>query len=814
MSLRHDEGTDAQPAPAGKIKVVCHGCGARYQVRDSKVRGHRFRATCKRCGGIIVARCTNAFTVMPDESRSGRGPAARSVEAVRLGGDDLQQEDEPTWYVVIAGKPHGPLSPIQVRKSFHAHRITPKTYLWRSGDPEWRRLIDVPEFVDLFREAPTGFYDAPSTEVPGVPHSDGSGETHAAGPKGLRRRSLQEDVDPARDHFLAAGTLDPDRGRVIAPSPSEESAEYHAEYDAAGTRETQVRAAVEDYGPESVYEQPTIDEPYDQQATASDGQATRLRAHEELGPLEGGDQPWPDEEPPPRRGWQRPEEEPPPVVPRRKAVLPSPTGMPRRFESKLPPPAMTQAPPPPPTTAAAFSTGPGEGPEVTRQMRDDERLEVRAGPPPALPFPKPGSAPPPAVAPPFAALSPPLPLPSATPLVSAPPLGYVAGPGVAARGGASPLGSLVPGLAPPPASPFADPAPAGPPPVASAFDVALKPIGPAPVMLPIKEEEEEEGFWSAGKIAAVAAIAGGLAVALTVILVVVMMRPKQRTIILNATAQSSQKRGPVTESKPSPPPPPLPEAKITVRSEEPAAKAAAAAPKAEEKKEKKADKPEPKAEGKKAEAKPEPTAAAPAAEAGGDEDEKPAPKAARKSDPPKAVAAHRPDEGTPTRTKLRKAAKAASALAEPRPAKKAKAAVDVDELLTGGGGGPKKSAPAKKAAGAGASSVADDILAGAAQQKKAAPKPAPEAQRPSREQIMAAMRAVTGRVRACYDKHRQSGRVEVQVTLRPDGSHSQVAVGSFAGTPTGECVAAAVAAARFAPFSGAVFAFKYPFILQ
>jgi hypothetical protein len=714
MTLRHDEDyDDGQPASAGKIKVVCHGCGARYQVRDSKVRGHRFRATCKRCGGIIVARCDNAFTVMPDKGHGGARPTRPG--ALRLGGDDLQQqEDEPIWYVAIAGKPHGPLTPIQVRKSFHAKRISGKTYLWRAGDPDWRRLVDMPEFVDLFGEAATSFYDAPSREDE---LGENTGETLAGGPMGRRRRQEPEpeEEDSQRDHFLAVGTVDPDQHRVIAPMPSDPSLEDYA--DGSGSGQTAVRHADE------------LDYPRDRGTEESEVEETGIR--------EGGmDNQW---EPAQQPLWEQPA-----MVPRRRAVLPAPTGAPRHFQ---PPalPAPVPAPPaaleePPPLFAA-----PGTSAE-TRPLSDDEKIAVRAGPPPALPFPKPGIAPP--------SPSPPLHTPGPPPL-------------------------FPPNLAPPPASSFLPELP--PPPPARAVDDALKPVGPQPVLPPLREEQEES-FWTAGKIAAAAAIAGGLAVALTVVLVVAVMRPKQQRTIGDP--------GPaVTAVKPK-----APEVKINV--------VAPKEPKPEPKEEPKAEaKPEPKAEPKaeaKAEAKAEPK----------EEPEDPRPVAKAKPEP-KEIAAKPAEPKAPpvTRTKLKK--KAGRTIVAARPKGKAeKPQVDVDDLLAAGAS--KKPAPKKKAPVAD-DSAADDVLAAGTQRKSA---PAALPVRPSREQIQAAIRPILGRVQACYDKFRQAGEVKIQITLRPDGTHSSGVVSSTAGAESASCVAKALRSARFPRFSGPEIAFAYPFALK
>jgi hypothetical protein len=252
-----------------KIKVTCHGCGARYQVRATKVRGHRFRATCKKCGGIIVAHCSNAFTVMPDRGSgggvTGKRPSQRSP--MQLSHDELrtyQEEDEPTWYVVIGGKPHGPMSTMQLRTSFEAGRVSERSYLWRAGDPEWRRLGEVPEFMDLTADAEhTGYYQ-PEEET---------GETRAAGPKGIRKQ---------------AGVIASSTPGLLGPEG--ETTFYQA-------------------NPE---------------VSDSEAQATKFhfRPEEEAGgPVpQPGQEAWNQPQP---AAWQMP------VIPPRKAILPSPTGAPR-----------------------------------------------------------------------------------------------------------------------------------------------------------------------------------------------------------------------------------------------------------------------------------------------------------------------------------------------------------------------------------------------------------------------------------------------------------------------------------------------------
>ncbi|MCC6747174.1 MAG: zinc-ribbon domain-containing protein [Deltaproteobacteria bacterium] len=157
VAQRHLTDPGGAPDEAGKIKVVCHACGARYRVRDQKIRGKRFRATCKRCGGIIVARCENAaFTVMsvPEAERQTRGRAmgAAQTGAVQIESRELHQDDEQVWYVAVDGKPTGPFSAQDLGDQVATGRASARSYGWRAGQAEWRRLEEIPELVEVVGE--------------------------------------------------------------------------------------------------------------------------------------------------------------------------------------------------------------------------------------------------------------------------------------------------------------------------------------------------------------------------------------------------------------------------------------------------------------------------------------------------------------------------------------------------------------------------------------------------------------------------------------------------------------------------------------
>jgi hypothetical protein len=86
--------------------------------------------------------------------------------------------------------------------------------------------------------------------------------------------------------------------------------------------------------------------------------------------------------------------------------------------------------------------------------------------------------------------------------------------------------------------------------------------------------------------------------------------------------------------------------------------------------------------------------------------------------------------------------------------------------------------------------------------------------RPSRDDVIAAMREIAPSVASCGGGAR-NGVVEVRIRVGSSGRvQSSVVIGQFAATPEGSCIARAARGARFQPFSQDSFEFTYPFRLQ
>ena len=81
--------------------------------------------------------------------------------------------------------------------------------------------------------------------------------------------------------------------------------------------------------------------------------------------------------------------------------------------------------------------------------------------------------------------------------------------------------------------------------------------------------------------------------------------------------------------------------------------------------------------------------------------------------------------------------------------------------------------------------------------------------------VRTGMDSVKKRAQACYDKLGVTGTVPIKAVVAPSGKVSSVvAKGSFAGTPTGACVAAAVKHAGFPAWDGPPMTINYSFFLS
>lgn len=125
------------------------------------------------------------------------------------------------------------------------------------------------------------------------------------------------------------------------------------------------------------------------------------------------------------------------------------------------------------------------------------------------------------------------------------------------------------------------------------------------------------------------------------------------------------------------------------------------------------------------------------------------------------------------------------------------------------------------AAGAGSGKSLDQLIddaaggptgGGGAKQPE---KPVIEKKELTSNDIRKGMGSATSTAKACFDQFGVAGTVGVRAVVAPSGQVTKVAAtGSFAGTPTGSCVAAAVQGVSFPAWDGAPMTINYSYLLS
>jgi hypothetical protein len=124
---------------------------------------------------------------------------------------------------------------------------------------------------------------------------------------------------------------------------------------------------------------------------------------------------------------------------------------------------------------------------------------------------------------------------------------------------------------------------------------------------------------------------------------------------------------------------------------------------------------------------------------------------------------------------------------------------------------------AAKPGGESVDDILDDMVLGT---PKDAPKVEAAAAKPDkkaldRRDVSTAMGAIQEEARSCFGVEKVTGTVSVKFSVGPSGKiSSAAATGTFAGTPTGTCVADAVKGAHFPPYDGSPTSFTFPFLLS
>lgn len=146
------------------MRFVCGKCQTRYTVPDEKARGKALKVRCKKCGNVISLKpeaaapepdpepMSQESTQMVDAEQlrrlqeSLRAPASepQSSPARRPAPPPVPTEE---WFALVGGQQVGPLSRHELAERFRGGEVKARTYVWRDGLEDWKRLEEVPELA-------------------------------------------------------------------------------------------------------------------------------------------------------------------------------------------------------------------------------------------------------------------------------------------------------------------------------------------------------------------------------------------------------------------------------------------------------------------------------------------------------------------------------------------------------------------------------------------------------------------------------------------------------------------------------------------
>ena len=131
------------------MRIVCDGCGAKYQVDDSKVLNRSFKFPCKKCGEKIVVRQDDA----PQQAEHDEEQGAPFEATTQLNYDDhlaVQAEDEgAVWYVAVGQERVGPVTADDVQSYIDQGQVGGASFVWCDGMDDWAPLDAVPALARL-----------------------------------------------------------------------------------------------------------------------------------------------------------------------------------------------------------------------------------------------------------------------------------------------------------------------------------------------------------------------------------------------------------------------------------------------------------------------------------------------------------------------------------------------------------------------------------------------------------------------------------------------------------------------------------------
>ncbi len=141
--------------------LQCENCLRRYSVAEEMVRGKAIKLRCKGCQHIISLAATPRGEASQQASGSQRRAAAAPKKDAGVPWDGLSAvtrstEGGPPWFAMVKGRQSGPIPSKDLQSGVKAGEIGRRTYVWREGMTDWKRVEELPELSWIFEPAGGG----------------------------------------------------------------------------------------------------------------------------------------------------------------------------------------------------------------------------------------------------------------------------------------------------------------------------------------------------------------------------------------------------------------------------------------------------------------------------------------------------------------------------------------------------------------------------------------------------------------------------------------------------------------------------------
>ena len=152
------------------MKFLCPKCSSKYVINDSRIGSKALNVRCKKCGTVIKVqkpqKPKTAITSKTKAKSSRSGPTIQELRD-RLRSSKATKEKKqssstpskkpkteslPSWYYSIDGQTFGPFPEPELLSRFQKD-LTQNTYVWKKDFTEWKLVVDVPPFSELFKES-------------------------------------------------------------------------------------------------------------------------------------------------------------------------------------------------------------------------------------------------------------------------------------------------------------------------------------------------------------------------------------------------------------------------------------------------------------------------------------------------------------------------------------------------------------------------------------------------------------------------------------------------------------------------------------